>query len=95
MSWAIKRGHTTREGSGGYGLDMLINYIKIVKGMLLIFSGNAYYSLEPNGKIRIEENQNELFCGTSVTFKIKLFDTDNVISYQNGIIDCFSLDDLA
>lgn len=94
LKWAIAWGNTTRQGSGGYGLSMLIDYIKKVKGVLYIFSDNAYYSLETNGRECIEEKNNQIFCGTSVTFKIKLFDTDNIITYKDGVIDCFSLDDL-
>lgn len=93
MSWAIKAGNTTRIGSGGYGLDMLIRYIRAVQGNLIILSGNASYILTSKNKVQINDSQKHFFEGTSVTFKIKLFNRD-ILSYKNGNIDCLSLDEL-
>lgn len=93
MAWAIKEGNTTRKGSGGYGLDMLINYIKAAKGSLIILSGNAHYSLTPDNKAYINDSPKELFTGTSVTFKIELLSKD-ILSYKDGTIRRLSLNDL-
>ena len=80
IEWAILERNTTRKGSGGYGLPTLINYIKKARGELIIFSGDAYYRLSP----RREEvhKANGIFLGTSVMFRIKLFETDNIIGYD-------------
>lgn len=94
MEWAVKRGNTTREGSGGYGLDTLIKYISAVKGILMIFSGNANYLLTNKGEIFIRDTNDELFCGTSVTFKVKLFDSENIVTYKNEVIESISLEKL-
>ena len=45
LKWAIQSGNTTKESSGGYGLPMLISYIKAVHGELSIFSGTEHYNL--------------------------------------------------
>lgn len=81
IEWAIQRGNTTRSGSGGYGLPTLIDYIKEVHGDLFIFSGNAYYRLE-NGQEGFLSNSDSIFQGTSVTFKVALLDTENVLKFD-------------
>lgn len=92
MSWAIQQGNTTRKGSGGYGLDMLIKYIEAVEGDLLIFSGNACFVVQSDGNKIIEDSDKQLFSGTSVTFKVRLFDASKVITVENGIVSSISLD---
>lgn len=82
LEWAIRSGNTTREGSGGYGLPTLISYIKNICGELYIFSGNASYRLINNDEyVCISEG---LFLGTSITFKVKLFNTDCAIKYDES-----------
>lgn len=80
IDWAIKSGNTTRKGSGGYGLPTLISYIYNTDGELYIFSGNAYYKLAA-GKSNINDAKG-IFSGTSVTFKVKLYDTSRTIQYN-------------
>lgn len=82
IEWAIQYGNTTRPGSGGYGLPTLISYIKkTANGELYIFSGDAYYSLHNNIE-NIENMSYGYFEGTSVTFKVKLYDTSQIIKYD-------------
>lgn len=81
LKWAIGSGNTTRSGSGGYGLPTLISYIKAVNGKLHIFSGDAYYSLHDHQE-DIGEIVDGYFTGTSVTFKVKLYETSQVIRYD-------------
>lgn len=81
VKWAIQNGNTTREGSGGYGLPSLINYIEEVNGELFIFSGDTYYKLS-NQKGEIE-NAKGFFDGTTVTMKVKLFEINNAIKYDD------------
>ena len=80
IAWAIKCGNTTRKASGGYGLPTLISYIYNVDGELYIFSGNAYYRLV--GGDEIIKDSKGIFTGTSVTFKVKLYDTSRRIIYN-------------
>lgn len=81
IGWTIGSGNTTREGSGGYGLPTLIDYITAARGDLFILSGNAYFRLE-NGKTEIGENLDALFHGTSVIFKVPLLDTSSALYYD-------------
>ena len=82
IRWAIARMHTTRKGSGGYGLPTLIDYIKGVLGELIILSGDAYYKLHK--KKESTGNTTGYFLGTSVMFRIKLFETSNIIGYDKN-----------
>lgn len=94
IEWAIQSGNTTRKGSGGYGLPTLISYIYNTDGELYIFSGNAYYKLS-EGKSNIEDAKG-IFSGTSVTFKVKLYDTSRTIQYnkQNEELVSIRLDSI-
>nr|DAP92054.1 MAG TPA: hypothetical protein [Caudoviricetes sp.] len=80
IKWAIQEGNTTRSTSGGYGLPTLIEYIKAVKGELLIMSGDSLYALK-GVKENILESKGSFF-GTSISLKIRLFDTSQVIDYD-------------
>lgn len=82
FNWAIKSGTTTRVGSGGYGLATLIEYIEKAKGELYIFSGDAYYSLKEQ-KVEIKECKGN-FYGTSVTFKVRLFESSQFMMYDSS-----------
>lgn len=80
LEWAIGEGNTTREGSGGYGLPTLISYIKDTDGDLYILSGFANYVLCSN--LEIIEDSAGVFNGTSITFKVKLYNTERAIRYD-------------
>lgn len=75
--WAIEEGHTTREGSGGFGLPTFISYLKAVNGEMMIFSGDAICILKDQDIQVITSKGN--FPGTSVTFRVKLFDVHNCL----------------
>lgn len=83
ISWAIKERNTTRDGSGGYGLPTLISYIRKTNGELFIFSGNESFKLEKNGENHTNTIHGE-FYGTSITFKVKLYDTNKRIKYDKS-----------
>ena len=74
-------GNTTREGSGGYGLPTLLDYIKKVEGDLTILSGDEIFSLKKGNK-DFQEKINSFFPGTAICFKIKLFDLDKLFEYD-------------
>lgn len=80
IEWAIKKGNTTREKSGGYGLSTLISYIESTKGELYIFSGNVYLKVSDEGQVT--DYAHGFFNGTSVTFKVKLYDLERAILYD-------------
>lgn len=80
LNWAMKKGTTTRRGSGGYGLATLIEYVETANGELSIFSGDVFYSLK-NRNIRIDKSLGR-FDGTSVVLKAKLFELSQVIKYD-------------
>lgn len=80
LEWAIQNGNTTRSGSGGYGLPTLISYIKSTGGNLFILSGNANYKLESGKELLLDSKG--IFSGTSITFKVKLYDTKRQIAYD-------------
>lgn len=82
IAWAIAEMNTTRKGSGGYGLPTLIDYVKGVCGELIILSGDAYYRL--TRKKANTGNTAGYFLGTSVMFRIKLFETNNIIAYDKN-----------
>ena len=95
LSWAIQKGNTTREGSEGYGLPTLIEYLQKVNGELCIFSGNAYYMLKSDG-FQITDMSRGYLSGTNVTFKIKLFNFDKMVFLDptGESIEAISLDQL-
>ena len=80
MKWAMQSGNTTREGSGGYGLPTLIDYVKQINGELLIFSSDCIYALKGNAENILYSKG--MFSGTSFSMKIPLFDTSKIISYD-------------
>lgn len=80
IAWAMKNGHTTRFGSGGYGLPTLIDYVRNVDGELLIFSGSCMYALKGNHENILKARGN--FMGTSVSMKIPLCDNTKALLYD-------------
>ena len=92
IEWAMQSGNTTRKGSGGYGLPTLINYIKEVDGELYIFSGGAYYCFD--GQMEKITDAGGYLSGTSVTFRVKLFNTEKAITYSGDRLGSISLDNI-
>ncbi|MDD3168591.1 MAG: hypothetical protein PHC91_03885 [Eubacteriales bacterium] len=76
--WAIEEGNTTRDGSGGFGLSTFISYLKAVNGEMMIFSGDASCTLQKNKAIEVQQSKGN-YPGTSVTFKVKLFDVSKCL----------------
>lgn len=81
MEWAIQLGNTTRNGSGGYGLPTIIDYIENVEGVLYIASGDVYLEYQ-NGNTNVKHSLAE-FKGTNVTFQVKLFNTSKILMYDD------------
>jgi len=80
ISWAMQEGHTTRSGSGGYGLPEMRKYVKRMNGALNIISGDVSYVLR-KGQERIT-HQEGYWPGTNVIFRIKLLDTEHFVRYE-------------
>lgn len=80
LKWAMEKGNTTREKSGGFGLPTLVDYMKKVDGELTIISDDAYYVLN-NGQEQISILEYS-FQGTSVLLKIPILDTSKMIQYD-------------
>lgn len=89
LKWAIELGNTTRQGSGGYGLPTLISYIKSTKGTLFIISGRVNYVLDA-GKEKVEYSDG-VFFGTSITFKVKLYNTSQAITINQETEELISV----
>lgn len=81
IEWAIGAGNTTREGSGGYGLPTLLDYVEKAEGDLIILSGNEILHMK-NGHKNFQNKLLGFFPGTAVCFKIKLYDLDNCFIYD-------------
>lgn len=94
--WAVQPCNTTRAGSGGHGLPMLIDYIKAAKADLMICSGESFCMIKDGETERYENLDSGVFCGTSIAFRVKLNDP-NLLLYFNkdsNKIDSINLSDI-
>ena len=75
IDWAIQYGHTTKTGniSGGLGLDIILQFIKLNKGKVQIVSSDGYWEYR-RGKI-ITNLFNHYFPGTIVNIEFNLDDS--------------------
>ena len=73
-------------------MPTLISYIKSTGGELYILSGEANYKLTSESEEILFSKG--IFCGTSITFKVKLYDTERVIRYdkESEKIESINLD---
>lgn len=94
LKWASKMGNSTRNGSGGYGLTQITDYIKAVNGSLYLYSGEANMVREKNTDFIISSFEDKVFNGTIVSFKIKLWNTENVVYVEDKEIKSISLVDI-
>ncbi|MCD4766095.1 MAG: hypothetical protein K8R34_06255, partial [Methanosarcinales archaeon] len=78
IKWAMKDGHSTKQGiSGGIGLAILKEFVILNKSKIQIISDDGFYQLDPNGV------QTRLFSGSFPGTIINMeFKTDNVTSYS-------------
>ncbi|TKG94113.1 ATP-binding protein [Puteibacter caeruleilacunae] len=77
IQWAIKDGHTTKEGvSGGIGLALLREFVEKNKGVLQIVSSDGYYEYTYKGEQL--ESFNGSFPGSIINLQ---FRTDDNSSY--------------
>jgi hypothetical protein len=79
IEWAMVKGNTTKTGvtSGGLGLSVIFEFIKLNKGAIQIISSDGFYEFK-NGNIA-KYNLNSIFEGTIVNFKFNLNDANHYI----------------
>jgi len=89
IEWALEYGHTTKTGtvSGGLGLDIIFEFIKLNKGKIQIVSSDGYWEYR-RGVIE-KKNFEKPFPGTIANIE---FNLDDIKSYK--LIDEISLDDI-
>lgn len=89
IEWAIQYGHTTKTGniSGGLGLDIIFDFIKLNNGKIQMMSSDGYWEFRRgNVKTMLFEN---FFPGTIANIEFNLDDTS---IYQ--LKEEISLDDI-
>ena len=77
--WAMKKGNTTKVGdtSGGLGLNVIFQFIKLNKGKIQIISADGFYEYQ-NG-IEDVKTLNGVFDGTIINIKFNLDDKNHYI----------------
>jgi len=76
IEWALEYGHTTKTGniSGGLGLDLILEFIKLNKGKFQIVSADGFWQYS---KYRITKNSFDVpFPGTIANLEFNLDDKD-------------------
>ena len=85
IKWAIKDRHTTKQDvSGGIGLSLLHDFIKINKGKIQIISNRGFWELD-NDNIITKNFDNE-FPGTMVNISVQTNDK-NLDKFLNKMSD--------
>ncbi len=89
IEWALKYGNTTKTGniSGGLGLDIIFEFIKLNKGKIQIVSSDGYWEYR-RGKISTDQ-MNGVFPGTIANIEFNL-DDSSIYKLKEEI----SLDDI-
>jgi hypothetical protein len=79
IEWAIQSGHTTKTGevSGGLGLDIIFEFIKLNKGKIQIVSSDGFLEYH-HGNIE-KKTFNKPFLGTIANIEFNLDDKDSYI----------------
>ena len=79
IEWAIQSGHTTKTGdvSGGLGLDIIFEFIKLNKGRIQIVSSDGFLEYH-NGNIK-KKTFEKPFFGTIANIEFNLDDKDSYI----------------
>jgi signal transduction histidine kinase len=74
IKWAMQYGNTTKIGtSGGLGLDIIFEFVKLNKGKIQIISSNGYW--EYNNEVITSESFENSFVGTIANIKFNLDDS--------------------
>lgn len=85
IKWAIEDRHTTKQGiSGGIGLSLLHEFIKMNGGKIQIISNEGFWQLD-KGNVTANSFENE-FLGTIVNFSVRT-DDNNSYMLSNETLD--------
>lgn len=89
IEWALKYGNTTKTGniSGGLGLDIIFEFIKLNNGKIQIVSSDGYWEFRRG--ITKTENMRDFFPGTIANIEFNL-DDSNIYQLKEEV----SLDDI-
>lgn len=76
------KGNTTKTGvtSGGLGLSVIFEFIKLNRGKIQIISSDGFYEFK-NGNV-VKGKLNSIFDGTIVNIKFNLNDSNHYILTQ-------------
>ena len=76
IEWAMIKGNTTKTGdtSGGLGLNVIFEFIKLNKGKIQIISSDGFYESNRDGIIK--KSLNHSFDGTIVNIRFNLNDNN-------------------
>lgn len=79
IEWAMVKGNTTKTGitSGGLGLAVIFDFIKLNRGKIQIISSDGFYEFK-NGNV-VKNKLNSVFDGTIVNIKFNLNDNNHYI----------------
>jgi len=88
IEWAMVKGNTTKTGvtSGGLGLAVIFEFIKLNKGKIQVVSSDGFYEFK-NGNV-VKKKMNYIFDGTIVNIKFNLNDANHYI-LQEEVDDDF------
>lgn len=90
IEWAIQSGHTTKTGevSGGLGLEIIFEFIKLNKGKIQIVSSDGFLEYQEG---RFEKKTFEKpFLGTIANIEFNLDDKDSyILSEEISLTDIF------
>lgn len=77
IEWAMKKGNTTKTGdtSGGLGLAVIFEFIKLNKGKIQVISSDGFYEYK-NGNVS-KNKLGSIFEGTIVNIKFNLNDLNH------------------
>ncbi|HNS41892.1 MAG TPA: hypothetical protein PKN22_03975 [Taishania sp.] len=82
IEWAMIKGNTTKTGetSGGLGLSVIFDFIKLNRGKIQIISSDGFYEFK-NGNV-VKAKLNSIFEGTIVNIKFNLNDSNHYMLIQ-------------
>lgn len=88
LDWAFEEGHTTKQDTGGLGLSILKDFIKMNEGTIQMISGDAMLEIE--GETHNKTQFNKWFPGTIVTVEFncddnKMYFTEDEVPDMNNL----------
>ncbi len=77
IEWAMQKGNTTKTGqtSGGLGLAVIFDFIKLNRGKIQVVSADGFYEFKNDNVVK--KRLNHVFDGTIVNIKFNLNDSQS------------------